>query len=62
MDFGHGYRDLSLLDLLTKMPDPEQQFLELIDKAIADNPLLVMPADEDQLKRLADLLELDAVW
>ena len=38
------------------MPDPEQQFLELIDKAIADNPSLVMPADEDQLNRLADLL------
>jgi hypothetical protein len=44
------------------MPDPEQYFLELIDKAIADDPSLVVPADEDQLKRLADLLEIDAVW
>jgi hypothetical protein len=44
------------------MPDPEHQFLELIDKAIADDPSLIVPADEDQLKRLADLLELDAVW
>jgi hypothetical protein len=44
------------------MPDPEQYFLKLIDKAIADDPSLVVPADEDQLKRLADLLELDAVW
>jgi hypothetical protein len=38
------------------MPNTEQQFLELIDKAIADNPSLVMPADKDQLNRLADLL------
>ena len=44
------------------MPDPEQYFLKLIDNAITDDPSLVVPADEDQLKRLADLLELDAVW
>jgi uncharacterized protein (DUF1778 family) len=39
------------------MADSEQQFLELIDKAIADNPSLVVPANEEQLKRLADLLD-----
>ena len=42
------------------MADSEQQFLELIDKAIADNPSLVVPADEEQLKRLADLLDVSA--
>jgi hypothetical protein len=42
------------------MADSEQQFLELIDKAIADNPSLVVPADEEQLKRLADLLDISA--
>jgi hypothetical protein len=39
------------------MADAEQQFLELIDQAIADDPSLVVPADEEQLKRLADLLD-----
>jgi hypothetical protein len=38
------------------MSNTEQQFLELIDKAIADDPSLMLPADEEQLKRLADLL------
>jgi hypothetical protein len=39
------------------MADAEQQFLELIDKAIADDPSLVVPADEEQLKRFAELLD-----
>lgn len=38
------------------MSDTEQQFLELIDKAIASNPSLVVPADEEQLNRLAKIL------
>lgn len=38
------------------MSDTEQQFLELIDKAIVNDPSLVVPADEDQLNRLAALL------
>jgi hypothetical protein len=38
------------------MPDTKQQFLELIDEAIAGDPSLVVPADEEQLNRLADLL------
>jgi hypothetical protein len=36
-----------------------QQFLELIDKAIADEPAMVAPADEHQLRRLAVLLEVN---
>jgi hypothetical protein len=38
------------------MSDTEQQFLELIDKAIVNDPSLVVPADGDQLNRLAALL------
>ena len=40
----------------TKMSDTEQQFLGMIDKAITDDPSLVMPADEEQLNRLAKIL------
>jgi hypothetical protein len=36
-----------------------QQFLKLIDKAIADEPALVAPADEHQLRRLAALLKVN---
>ena len=38
------------------MNETEQQFLSFIDRCIEDDPLLVVPADEDQLKRLAELL------
>ena len=36
-----------------------KQFLKLIDKAIADEPALVAPADEHQLRRLAALLKVN---
>jgi len=36
-----------------------QQFLELIDKSMDDEPALVAPADEHQLRRLAVLLEVN---
>jgi hypothetical protein len=37
------------------MPD-EEQFLSFIDRCIEDDPSLVVPADEDQLERLVELL------
>jgi len=38
------------------MPDTETQFLSFIDHCIEDDPSLVVPADEDQLERLANVL------
>jgi len=38
------------------MSDTEAQFLSFIDRCIEDDPSLVVPADEDQLKRLANVL------
>ena len=38
------------------MPGSEEQFLSFIDRCIEDDPSLVVPADEDQLKRLAKIL------
>jgi hypothetical protein len=38
------------------MPDTEEQFLSFIDRCIKDDPSLVVPADEDQLERLAKIL------
>ena len=42
--------------LLTKMSDTEPQFLSFIDRCIEDDPSLVVPADEEQLNRLAKIL------
>jgi hypothetical protein len=38
------------------MPDTESQFLSFIGRCIEDDPSLVVPADEDQLERLTELL------
>lgn len=38
------------------MPSHEEQFLSFIDHCIEDDPSLVIPADEDQLERLAKIL------
>ena len=38
------------------MSDTESQFLSFFDRCIEDDPSLVVPADEDQLERLAELL------
>ena len=38
------------------MTDTEEQFLSFIDCCIEDDPSLVVPADEDQLERLAKIL------
>ena len=38
------------------MPSSEEQFLSFIDCCIEDDPSLVVPADEEQLKRLAKIL------
>ena len=38
------------------MPDSEEQFLSFIDRCIEDDPSLVVPADEEQLERLAKIL------
>lgn len=38
------------------MPSHEEQFLSFIDHCIEDDPSLVVPADEDQLERLAKIL------
>ena len=40
----------------TRMPDAEEQFLSFIDRCIEDDPSLVVPADKDQLERLAKIL------
>ncbi len=38
----------------TTMPSHEEQFLSFIDRCIEDDQSLVVPADEEQLERLAD--------
>lgn len=38
------------------MPSPEIQFLSFIDDCIEEDPSLVVPADADQLERLAKIL------
>jgi hypothetical protein len=38
------------------MPSHEEQFLSFIDRCIEDDPSLVVPADKEQLERLAELL------
>ena len=38
------------------MTDTKKQFLSFIDRCIEDDTSLVVPADEDQLKRLAEIL------
>lgn len=38
------------------MPDTDAHFLAFIDRCIEDDPSLVVPADEDQLERLVELL------
>ena len=38
------------------MPSSEEQFLSFIDRCIEDDPSLVVPADEEQLERLAKIL------
>lgn len=38
------------------MIDYDTQFLSFIDRCIEDDPSLVVPADEAQLKRLAKIL------
>ena len=38
------------------MPDSAEQFLSFVDRCIEDDPSLVVPAGEDQLKRLAKIL------
>ena len=38
------------------MTDTEEQFLSFIDCCIEDDPSLVVPADEEQLERLAKVL------
>ena len=38
------------------MPDTESQFLLFIDRCIEDDQSLVVPADEEQLERLAKIL------
>jgi hypothetical protein len=38
------------------MPDTESQFLSFLDRCMEDDPSLVVPADEEQLERLAKLL------
>jgi hypothetical protein len=38
------------------MRGSEEQFLSFIDRCIEDDPSLVVPADEDQLKRIAKIL------
>ena len=38
------------------MSDAEEQFLSFIDHCIEDDSSLVVPADEDQLERLAKVL------
>ena len=38
------------------MPNTEPQFLSFIDRCIEDDPSLVVPADEEQLNRLAKIL------
>lgn len=39
----------------TSMPDTEEQFLSFIDRCTEDDPSLVVPADKDQLERLAKI-------
>jgi len=38
------------------MTDTKKQFLSFIDCCIEDDPSLVVPADEEQLERLAKVL------
>lgn len=38
------------------MSDTKTQFLAFIDRCVEDDPSLVVPADEAQLKRLAKVL------
>ena len=38
------------------MTDTKKQFLSFIDRCIEDDTSLVVPADEDQLERLAKVL------
>ena len=38
------------------MTDTDAHFLDFIDRCIEDDPSLVVPADEDQLERLAKIL------
>lgn len=45
----------SVIDELEK-PCEEEQFLSFIDRCIEDDPSLVVPADEEQLERLAKVL------
>jgi hypothetical protein len=38
------------------MTDTEDQFLFFVDRCIEDDPLLIVPADEEQLEQLAKIL------